>query len=383
MEGKVRDVARPGHAEPSVERRRVVERAVFRPGVLQYAYIGSGPALVLVAGLAIFAAGVAPQAQDRLSLIAAGIGVAACGGFALAYVFGMSIEVDQERVSKAYLFGLIRVDIPLQYLSASVKTETSSGQWLEWEYTRLDFESSDGIGDGFSAYPTWVWRRRDMDRLRWLARSMAEWRGSHPLPTRPKPAPTFAGFLKLAVLLTYVCGLLAAAPLAFLYSKWGGLPTLVAASMIELAIVALSAGETWGYPRSAPEHPSRGLSATQIAVPQPPPLPPDLTSFEPESVALEKSDEPGLGLAYLLSVVAFLMLAVGIWAATQSHAWTWLWPLNVLGGLLSFLPVVFWIVLRDRLSRQPLFIWPARVLALFLTIAIPFVVWAPVPPPPS
>ena len=106
--------------------------------------------------------------------------------------------------------------------------------------------------------------------------------------------------------------------------------------------------------------------------------------LEPREVlTLGKSDEPGLGWAYLLSVVAFLMLAVGIWAATQSHAWTWLWPLNVLGGLLGYLPMVFWISLRDRLPRQPLFIWPARVLTFFLTIAIPFVVWAPVPPPPS
>jgi hypothetical protein len=99
------------------------------------------------------------------------------------------------------------------------------------------------------------------------------------------------------------------------------------------------------------------------------------------SFAREKLGQTGAGWAIALFVAASFMLVVGIWAATQSHAWTPLWPLNIVGGLLSYVPFVLWVVYRNRLPNRPLFLWPARVVALILTVAIPFIVWGPVPAP--
>jgi hypothetical protein len=201
-----------------------------------------------------------PQAQDRISILVAGIAVAICGGALLAYVFGMSIEVDEECVSKIYMFGLVRAAIPLQYLQASADTEYSgSASWLELPYTRLDFGSFDEHGDGFSAYPLWVWRRRDMDKLLDLAASMTYWRAYHPTPARPESPPTFGAFLKLAALMTWVGGVLAVIPLALVYSKWGGLLALTIGCVIELALIGLSARLTW-EPRSPSRKASEGRS---------------------------------------------------------------------------------------------------------------------------
>jgi hypothetical protein len=77
------------------------------------------------------------------------------------------------------------------------------------------------------------------------------------------------------------------------------------------------------------------------------------------------------------------MLVTGVWAATQSHSWTPLWPLNIIGGLMSYIPPVVWVSFGNRLPGRPLFMWPARVVALILTVAIPFIVWGPVPAPSS
>jgi hypothetical protein len=101
------------------------------------------------------------------------------------------------------------------------------------------------------------------------------------------------------------------------------------------------------------------------------------------SFATEERGRAETGWAVLLSVAAFLMLVTGVWAATQSHSWTPLWPLNIIGGLMSYIPTVVWVSFGNRLPGRPLFIWPARVVALILTVAIPFIVWGPVPAPPS
>ena len=101
------------------------------------------------------------------------------------------------------------------------------------------------------------------------------------------------------------------------------------------------------------------------------------------SFTREERERTETGWAIFLSVAAFLMLVTGIWAATQSHTWTPLWPLNIVGGLVSFIPLVVWVAYGKRLPDRPLFLWAARVVALILTVAIPFIIWGPVPAPPS
>jgi hypothetical protein len=91
----------------------------------------------------------------------------------------------------------------------------------------------------------------------------------------------------------------------------------------------------------------------------------------------------GTGWAVVLAVPAFFFLVVGAASATESHLWTPLWPLNAVGGLMSCVPFVVWVVYGHRVSNQSPAMWPARVLALMLTFAIPLAVWAPVPRPPS
>ena len=86
--------------------------------------------------------------------------------------------------------------------------------------------------------------------------------------------------------------------------------------------------------------------------------------------------------AYVLPFAAFLLLALGVWAALQSHRWTALWPLNVLGGIAAYIPMALWLRFGPGLPQRRLILWPARALALILTVVIPFVVWGPVPNPP-
>jgi len=96
----------------------------------------------------------------------------------------------------------------------------------------------------------------------------------------------------------------------------------------------------------------------------------------------EERQESEYAWSLVLSLVGLFFLVFGIWAATQSHNWTPLWPLNVLGGLASYGPCVLWVVYGSRLPNHPLVLWPARAIALIAAIAIPFLVWGPVPPPP-
>ena len=81
--------------------------------------------------------------------------------------------------------------------------------------------------------------------------------------------------------------------------------------------------------------------------------------------------------------MAFFFLAVGVWAATQSVTWTPLWPFNVIGGVLSYLPCVLWIAFSDLLPNRRAVLWPVAAVALILTPAIPFTLWGFVPGPPS
>jgi len=259
-----------------------------------------------------------------------------------------------------------------------------------------------------------------MDQLLGLAESMAYWRQAHPTPARPESPPTFGAFLKLAALMTWVGGILAVIPLTLLYLKWGGLPTLTIGCVLELAFIGLSARMTWEprspstkpledgservhLPRGRNRQPSLGDGRNpaaardgrqlSVAPPESPSMqvhpatsaPRDVLSpalaAPPVSIARQKPDPIEARWAYLLSFAAFGMLALGIWAATQSHAWTPLWPLNVVGGLMSYVPLVLLIAYGNRIPNRG--VWPARAVALLLTVAIPFIIWGPVPAPPS
>jgi hypothetical protein len=133
-------------------------------------------------------------------------------------------------------------------------------------------------------------------------------------------------------------------------------------------------------PVAAPES---GSMPMHLATQAPPDVLRRTLEATPVRSAREKREPTETGWVYLLSFAALLMLVFGIWAATQSHAWTPLWPLNVVGGLMSYVPVVLLIAYGDRLPDRRLFRWPARVVALILTVAIPFLIWGPVPAPPS
>jgi len=51
--------------------------------------------------------------------------------------------------------------------------------------------------------------------------------------------------------------------------------------------------------------------------------------------------------------------------------------------LMSFIPTVLWVSFGNRLLDRPPAMWLGRVAALVLTVVIPFIVWGPVPAPPS
>jgi hypothetical protein len=127
-------------------------RAVFRPGLGQYAYLLAVPALWAALPIAFMFS----QPLTVWTLLA--ISQCAIGVIGLAYMLGMRIELDDERVSKVYFFGLFRNSIRLSQLRARIKNSYRGG-------TEANFESADGEGFGFTIQRTFAWRRRDFDRL--------------------------------------------------------------------------------------------------------------------------------------------------------------------------------------------------------------------------
>jgi hypothetical protein len=282
-----RDPSLPGYALPkrtqvhtAGEVPREVSRIVFRPGPL---LLFSAWFLFMAEALIVF--GFRAYTQDWSSGIPWAIGMAAIGGLWVAYVLGMRIEVDDQNVSKVYLFGLLRSAIPRDRIHASSHTERVPAGPVsdEWKYERVDFESVDDDDDvwGFSVYPFLFWRSGDVAQLREVAARSEQSRVAHPI--RP------------------------------------------AASRRERL--------DWEY-----------------------------------------------GWRFLLSAAALIMLIIGIWSATRTYLWTSLWMLNVVGGFASWVPLVGWIAYGARLRNRSI-LWPARVFALILTFAIPFIVWSPVPGP--
>jgi hypothetical protein len=148
-------------------RSRMNDRVVFRPGVWQYVAILSGPA-VLSAGLTI--------------VYGVAIGLVAAVGFGLlmmapivVYLAGVAIELDAERVSKLYFFGLFRRSILLEQLRSTNHEESGSDGFA---VTAIEFRSADGKGSSFNVIPFWAWRPRDIESLGAIARKAgsADWR---------------------------------------------------------------------------------------------------------------------------------------------------------------------------------------------------------------
>ena len=250
------------------------ERIVVRPNLAWYlAY----SALPIPIALGIYLALATRDIQLTVTAVAfAGVVVAIFEVFAIVHLLGLSIEVDDENMSKVYFFGLLRRQIPREHLRASSHVERGS----DWSHTRVDFERADGEGSGFSAYPFWVSRAADVDLLSTIAAEGKGWRVADHL----------------------------------------------------------------------------------------------------ELVEQERVDTIWI---YVLFGAASLALVVGLWSATESHSWTPLWPLDVAGGLMSYVPLVVWIAYGKRLPRRPLMLWPARAVALIATFAIPQLIWSPVPGPSS
>lgn len=146
----------PGIHEP----RHEAKRLVFRPGPLQYLYILLLPAFLLFMSEQMIAYGFSARAQDWGARLPWAIGMAAPGLLLAAYFLGMKVEVDEDHVSKVFFFGWLRESIPREQLAASVETEHSENS----SYSRYDFMSAEGRG-AFSLYPTWVWRRPDVDAV--------------------------------------------------------------------------------------------------------------------------------------------------------------------------------------------------------------------------
>ena len=128
------------------------QRVVMRPGFGQYIYLLPVPALwAALPVLVVFS-----QPLSTWTLLA--ISQSAVGAIGLAYMLGMRIELDDERVSKVYFFGLFRNSISISQLRARIKRSYQGG-------TEAAFESADGEGLGFTIQRTFAWRRRDFDRL--------------------------------------------------------------------------------------------------------------------------------------------------------------------------------------------------------------------------
>ena len=129
---------------------------VVRPGVFQLVYMSIFPAFVVLVGLL---AAISPGHPETRSVPFALI-LFAIAVIAFAYILGMRVESTPNHLSKLYFFGLWRRTIPRHSLRVGAHTERNNGVF--WGV--IDFKS--GNRTVFSLTPGWVWRRRDVDRLR-------------------------------------------------------------------------------------------------------------------------------------------------------------------------------------------------------------------------
>ncbi|HEX2682092.1 MAG TPA: hypothetical protein VHQ03_12460, partial [Candidatus Dormibacteraeota bacterium] len=142
----------------------------------------------------------------------------AAGVLTTAYFLGMSIVVDDETVSKRYLFGLIRVVIARKQFRAAVETEYGRGG----SYQRIDFDSADEKEVMFSVYPRWVWRERDVDELYGIANQARNWRETHAQPSPPPRHHGIGTYLGSIWRMGYLLAFVFVIPVTFVYTKWGG-----------------------------------------------------------------------------------------------------------------------------------------------------------------
>jgi hypothetical protein len=259
------------------------QRVAFRPGLGQYVYLLAVPALWAALPVLV----VISQPPTMWTWL--DIGQSAVGVIGLGYMLGMRIELDGERVSKVYFFGLFRNSIRLSQLRARIKPCYQGG-------TQATFDSADGEGLGFTIQRTFAWRRRDFDRLCAIA-SASERRRSGRLAT---------------------------------------------ASELALENQALD--------------------------------------FESEVGVGSESRETGGTWIVIIGAVAVLALLIGIGNASHFHSWTGVF--DVAAGVLSFVPLVGYVVFGRRSPRSRFASWPVRALLLGLTVAIPLSIWIALHGPP-
>jgi len=137
-------------------------KRVIRPGPGQYGYVLLLPALPIVVGIGTILYGFTILEHDWANRLLFGLLAIAFGAVPAAWLLGMSIVVDDESLSKLYLFGALRSSIPRESLRMAVEQESDRGG----TYPRIDFDSADDDRPGFSVYPSWVWRASDIRRLR-------------------------------------------------------------------------------------------------------------------------------------------------------------------------------------------------------------------------
>ena len=133
---------------------------VYRPGLGQYVYVLSVPGLVIALGLATIVYGFTAHTEDWNARLPWGLFVIAVGLIPAAYILGMRVELTDERLSKIFLFGLLRETIPLGDLACDVDTEDDGG----YEVARATFMNARGRG-GFGLYRSWVWSKNVVDHL--------------------------------------------------------------------------------------------------------------------------------------------------------------------------------------------------------------------------
>ncbi len=132
-------------------------RTVYRPNlgwVLAYSF------LPLVGGIGIFLTVTTRDFNLTVtSMVLAGVVVTLVEAPVFAYLISVKIVVDADSINKVYLFGLLSRRIALKDVSISEVEEGDA-----FTYTRVEFSNA-ADGSGFSVYPLWIWRSRDISRL--------------------------------------------------------------------------------------------------------------------------------------------------------------------------------------------------------------------------
>jgi hypothetical protein len=133
--------------------------------------------------------------------VAFGILFLAIGLIPALYVLGMRVEIDQQNVSKVFLFGLLRESIPRDQLACNVRTGSRADLAC--------FMRADGAG-AFCLYPGYVWRDRDVQMLLQLSTrtfSEGDRKRQHRRFIAVLVAAGVVGFVLLMIELRNECGM--------------------------------------------------------------------------------------------------------------------------------------------------------------------------------